>query len=51
MLSLHQLVIWVAAPIMLALIAVVMVRRKLSAEFPVFFAYTLFHVVQVRAPG
>jgi hypothetical protein len=47
MLSLHQLVIWVAAPIMQALIAAVMVRRKLSTEFPVFFAYTLFHVVQV----
>lgn len=47
MLSLHQLVIWVAAPIMLALMAVVMVRRKLSAEFPVFFGYALFHVVQV----
>jgi len=32
---------------MQVLIALVMVRRKLSAEFPVFFAYTLFHVVQV----
>jgi hypothetical protein len=47
MLSTYQLVVWVAAPIMQVLIAAVMVRRKLSAEFPVFFAYTLFHVVQV----
>jgi hypothetical protein len=47
MLSTCQLVVAVAAPIMQVLIAVIMVRRKLSAEFPVFFAYTLFHVVQV----
>lgn len=47
MLSLPQLVIWVSAPILQVLTATLMVRRKFSAEFPVFFAYTLFHVVQV----
>ncbi len=36
--------LWVMAPLLQFFLAVVMVRRKLRKEFPLFFAYTIFQV-------
>jgi len=38
--------LWVLGPVLQVWIAVVMWRRKLHREFPVFFWYTLFHITQ-----
>ncbi len=37
--------LWMLAPLLQMLLAVVMVRRKLRAEFPLFFSYTIFQVL------
>lgn len=44
-LSLTQYLIWFAAPLLLAITAVVMYRRKLNHSFPMFFTYAAFQVV------
>jgi hypothetical protein len=44
-LTLFQYVIWLTAPTLLAITAVVMVKRQLNQRFPMFFTYALFQVV------
>jgi len=39
-----QYVLWVSGPMLQALIAIAMLRRRLVRECPWFFAYTVFHV-------
>jgi hypothetical protein len=39
-------VLWVAGPCLQAFIAVFMLKRRLYREYPLFFAYTLSHVVR-----
>ena len=39
-------VLWVAHPCVQAVIAVFMLKRRLHREYPIFFAYTLSHVVR-----
>ena len=47
MLLWHQYVLWIAPAVGQCLIALIMSRRKLSADFPVFRAYVFFHIVQL----
>src|SRR5215471_6355728 len=37
---------WIAPHVILTAVAILMVRRKLQREFPFFFAYAIFEVVQ-----
>lgn len=44
-----QYVLWWTAPVLQSLIAFAMVRRKQVREFPLFFSYTVFHILQFIA--
>ncbi|HUR36675.1 MAG TPA: hypothetical protein VM009_02585 [Terriglobales bacterium] len=44
-LTLFQYVTWFTAPILLAITAIVMAKRKLNDRFPMFFTYAIFQVV------
>lgn len=44
-LSLTQYLIWFTAPLLMAVTAVVLYRRKLNHSFPMFFTYAVFQVV------
>ncbi len=39
-----QLALWVVQPVLQAVIAVIVFRRKLHQQFPMFFAYTVFQI-------
>jgi hypothetical protein len=47
MLLWYQYVLWIAPAAGQCLIALLMSRRRLSADFPVFRAYVFFHIVQL----
>lgn len=42
-----QFALWMVAPLLQTVIAAAMVCRRLYRTFPLFFCYTLFHIVQV----
>lgn len=41
-----QYLIWFVGPVVQVLIAYAMLSRKLVREYPIFFAYTVFHILQ-----
>src|SRR3954452_1192061 len=44
-----QLTIWILSPILMIAVAVGMVRKGLSREMPLFFAFIIFHIVECIA--
>jgi hypothetical protein len=45
----YEIVLWLGTPIMQTAIALVMLRRKLNSEYPFFFSYTIFQVIDAVA--
>jgi hypothetical protein len=44
-----QIAIWVLSPLLLTAVAVGMIRKSLLREMPLFFCYTVFHILAVVA--
>jgi hypothetical protein len=45
----YEIALWLGAAVMQTVIAFVMLRRKLNSEYPFFFSYTIFQVINAFA--